>query len=276
MFKPLLKELAACDLIRQEPDGTLLHGMKGEKLVNHYDFYTAFVSPDEYRLVSAGRQLGTLPIVNPVTEGSFLIFAGRRWRIVTVDNEKHVIDLTPAAGGRVPVFDNGSRGAVHDRVRQEMLAVYTTDDVPTYLDKEAADLLREARKNFARYTLDRTNYIICGDGTLYFPWSGTLATNTLVQQLAGRDVVVSIEGPAIVAHGIAPAALRDAVTACEAERPIDTIALAANVENKIDEKWDWALDETTLCASYASRKLERNPTLYPPRDLSSRSSATPR
>jgi ATP-dependent Lhr-like helicase len=259
MFKPLLKQLAARELIRQERDGTLLHGTKGEKLVNHYDFYTAFVSPDEYRLVTAGRQLGTLPVVNPVTEGSFLIFAGRRWRVVTVDIEKHVIVLTPAAGGRVPIFDNGSGGAVHDRVRREMLAIYTTGDVPTYLDKQAADLLREARENFARYTLDRTSYIPCADGALYFPWSGTLAMNTLVQQLAARDVAVSIEGPAIVAHGTAPAALRDAVTACEAERPVDIIALAADVKNKIEEKWDWALDEATLCASYASRKLERNP-----------------
>lgn len=260
MFKQLLKELAARELIRQEPDGVLLHGTKGEKLVNHYDFYSAFVSPDEYRLMTAGRQLGTLPIINPVTEGSFLIFAGRRWRVVTVDNEKHVIDLTPAAGGRVPIFDHGSRGAVHDRVRREMLAIYMTDDVPAYLDKTAADLLREARDNFARYTLDRTNYITCADGALYFPWYGTLAMNTLVQQLAAGDIAVSIEGPAIVAHGIAPAALREAVTAYESERPVDTIALAANVENKMEEKWDWALDEAMLCASYASRKLERNPS----------------
>jgi ATP-dependent Lhr-like helicase len=259
MFKRLLKQLAACELIRQEPDGTLLHGTKGEKLVNHYDFYTAFVSPDEYRLVTAGRQLGTLPVVNPVTEGSFLIFAGRRWRVVTVDTARRVIDLVPAAGGRVPVFDHGPRGAVHDRVRREMFAIYTTDDVPVYLDKQAADLLREGRENFARYTLGRTSYIPCADGALYFPWYGTLAMNTLVQQLAAREVKVSVEGPAIVAHGIAPAALRDAVTACEDERPVDTIALAANVENKIEEKWDWALDEATLCASYASRKLERNP-----------------
>ncbi|MEO8379229.1 MAG: DEAD/DEAH box helicase [Acidobacteriota bacterium] len=259
MFKPLLKQLAARDLIRQESDGLLLHGTKGEKLVNHYDFYTAFVSSDEYRLMTAGRQLGTLPIVNPVAEGSFLIFAGRRWRVVSVDDEKHVIDLTPAAGGRVPVFDSGSRGTVHDRVRREMFTLYTTEDVPSYLDKEAADLLYEARQNFARFTLDRTRTIVCADGALHFPWTGTLAMNTLVQQLAARGVAVSSEGPAIVAHGITPGALRDAVSACELERPVDTIALAANVKNKMEEKWDWALDEATLCASYASRTLERNP-----------------
>ncbi|HEX8619625.1 MAG TPA: DEAD/DEAH box helicase [Thermoanaerobaculia bacterium] len=259
MFIALLRKLAEHDLIQQMNDGLLIHGVKGEKLVNHYDFYTAFVTPDEYRLMAGGTQLGSLPIVNPVTEGSFLIFAGRRWRVVSVDEEKRVIMLVSAAGGRVPVFEHGPRGFVHDRVRREMLAIYTSDEMPAYVDPQAADLLHEARENFARYALDRTSYIHCADGALYFPWYGSLAMNTLVQQLAARDLRVSVEGPAIVAERMTPATLRDAVTACEAERPVDTIALAADVKNKTEEKWDWALDDATLCASYASRKLSRNP-----------------
>jgi ATP-dependent Lhr-like helicase len=261
MFIALLRSLAKHDLIAQMKDGLLIHGGKGEKLVNHYDFYTAFLTPDEYRLVTAGKPLGTLPILNPLAEGSFLIFAGRRWRVAGVDDERRVIDLVPAAGGRVPVFDNGGRGDVHDRVRREMFAVYTSDDIPAYLDRQAADLLHEARENFTRYTLHRTSTIPCADGAIYFPWYGSLAMNTLVQQLAARDVPVSIEGPAIVADDLDPAAFREAIAACEAERPVDTIALSANVENKHEEKWDWALDDDTLCASYASRRLARNPAI---------------
>ncbi len=257
MFLALLRGLAEHELIAQMKEGLLIHGAKGEKFVNSYDFYTAFITPDEYRLVTSGAQLGTLPIVNPVTEGSFLIFAGRRWRVTGVDEAKHVIDLVPAAGGRVPIFDNGGRGNVHDRVRREMFAIYTSDEIPQYLDHLAAELLLEARENFARFALDRTNYIHCGDGAMYFPWYGSLAMNTLVRQLAARDVAVSVEGPAIIAERITLPELRDAVAACEAEHPVDTIALAATVQNKREEKWDWALDEATLCASYASRKLGR-------------------
>jgi ATP-dependent Lhr-like helicase len=255
MFVSFLRYLASLDLITQMKDGLLIHGERGEKLVNHYDFYSAFVTPDEYRLTASGKPLGTLPIVNPVAEGSFLIFAGRRWRVVAVDQEKHLIDLVPAAGGRIPVFNSGARGDVHDRVRGEMHDIYVRGDVPPFLDAEAADLLHEGRENFIRYGLDRTNFIACGDGTFYFPWSGSRAMNTLVQQLAMRNVPASAEGPAIVAHGIKPAELRAVVAACEAEHPVDTIVLAAQVKNKIEEKWDWALDEGLLCASYASRKM---------------------
>jgi len=260
MFIGLLRNLAARELIAQMNDGLLIHAAKGEKLVNHYDFYTAFITSDEYRLVAHGKPLGTLPILHPIMADSYLIFAGHRWRVVHVDEEKRVIELTAAAGGRVPVFKNGSGAHVHDRVRREMLSIYTSDDVPAYLDHTAAELLREGRANFASLALDRTNYIDCGEGALYFPWYGTLAMNTLRQQLAARDIHVSIEGPAIVADRMNRDALREAITACESERPVDTIALAALVENKIDEKWEWALDATTLNASYASRELVTHPS----------------
>jgi ATP-dependent Lhr-like helicase len=258
-FATLLRELAGHELIDQMKSGDLVHCPKGERFVNSFDFYTAFITPDEYRLITSGTPLGTLPVLMPVTEGSFLIFAGRRWRVIDVDAERRIIDLAPAGGGRVPVFDSGPRGAVHDRVRQEMFAIYSADDIPTYLDKVAADLLHEGRENFRRYGLDGTNFLRCGDGLLYFPWFGDVAMNTLMQQLAARGLRVSLEGPAVVAERIEPAALREAVTACERERPVDTISLAAKIENKIEEKWDWCLDESTLCVSYASRRLTRTP-----------------
>ena len=85
--------------------------------------------------------------------------------------------------------------------------------------------------------------------------------NTLVQQFAARGVEVSAEGPAIVAERIPPEVLHEAVSACEHERPVDTFALAANVRNKFEEKWDHYLDEATLCASLASRTFARNPPI---------------
>src|SRR6266545_1079412 len=44
---------------------------------------------------------------------------------------------------------------VHDRVRQEMLAIYREPAMPAFLDATGRDLLIEARENFARYQLDQ-------------------------------------------------------------------------------------------------------------------------
>src|SRR5450759_5747007 len=64
LFKMLLRALAAekMDLITQASDGLLLLGVAGERLVNHYSFYAAFRTADEYRLIAHGRPLGTLPL----------------------------------------------------------------------------------------------------------------------------------------------------------------------------------------------------------------------
>ncbi|RYG48748.1 hypothetical protein EON79_03520, partial [bacterium] len=51
----LLRRLHEKKLIVQSSDGTLLAGEVGERLVNHYSFYSAFATPEEYRLVHYGR-----------------------------------------------------------------------------------------------------------------------------------------------------------------------------------------------------------------------------
>ncbi|MGW0595283.1 hypothetical protein [Streptosporangium sp. NPDC002607] len=72
-FAALLRDLGAGRLIRQESDGLLLHAEVGERLVSHYTFYAAFAAPTEYRIVTAGRTLGSLPLENSPPEGALLI-----------------------------------------------------------------------------------------------------------------------------------------------------------------------------------------------------------
>ena len=63
-FMDVLRALGQLDtgLIEQSDDGMLLLGRVGEKLVEHYSFYAVFQTPEEYRLISGGKELGTLPI----------------------------------------------------------------------------------------------------------------------------------------------------------------------------------------------------------------------
>ena len=56
LFMKLLRQLGQEDPIQQTHDGLLLLGIKGEKIVNHYSFYTAFKTPEEYRIVTSGKR----------------------------------------------------------------------------------------------------------------------------------------------------------------------------------------------------------------------------
>ena len=166
VFIKLLRELGRHDLVVQSSDGTLLLGVKGERIVNHYSFYTAFVTPEEYQLVSGGRELGTLPISHPLSDGSYVIFAGQRWRVLSVDVERRIVDLEPSPAGRAPRFTGGGAD-VHERVRQEMKDVYQSTEIPPFLDASARALLQEGRDAYAgistRQTPARRVREQCGD-----------------------------------------------------------------------------------------------------------------
>ena len=254
MFAQVLRSLGDRRIIRQESDGTLLLDEAGERIVNHYSFYAAFATTEEYRIVAAGKTLGTLPIDRPLEENSALIFAGRRWRVVAVDEQRKVIEVRPAPGGRIPKF-SGERGDVDDEVRQEMRAVYMGTAMPPYLDATARDLLKEARMHFSQYGLECRSIVPSGVETMIFTWTSDRINDTLAVWLKYLGHIAQNEGIGVRVFASGPdtmAALR-----CLVSDPVpDPVALAAPVKNKLSEKYDCLLDEPLMNAEYASRKLD--------------------
>jgi ATP-dependent helicase Lhr and Lhr-like helicase len=254
-FTDLLRSLGTADLIVQSSDGTLLLGLTGERIVNHYSFYAAFTTPEEYRLVSNGRTLGTLPIDYPLSEGALLIFAGRRWQVLRVDNDQRVVELTRAAAGRPPVF-SGAGALVHDRIRQEMLTIYQEQTLPAFLDATAHELLIEARENFTRYELDQQMLLRWGEDTLLFPWAGDRVLGTIAIALTTRGLEVSQDGVALTITKSTPEEVRAQLEVLLAAEPPAPHVLAIAVHNKRVEKYDWALSDQLLNATYAARSLD--------------------
>jgi ATP-dependent Lhr-like helicase len=255
LFAQVLRDLRAHELITQTHSGEIVLDLNGERLVNHYDFYAAFTSPEEYRLVTEGETLGTLPIVAPVFEGLHLIFGGRRWRVMAVDTRQKVIELASAAGGRAPRF-GGSAGFVHDRIRSEMLQVFLDDDSPPFLDAPAKELLQEARAEFRRLGLDRSRVIRWGDHTLLFPWAGDVVLGTLTVLLSGEGLKVSQEGPALLIENCSPEDVRESLRTLIDTGEQDDLELARIVKNRETEKHHVFLSDALLAAEFASARLD--------------------
>jgi ATP-dependent Lhr-like helicase len=255
LFADLLRALGSHDLVVQSSDGTLLHGKKGEAIVGHFSFYAAFVSPEEFEIVYGSTRLGSLPIVEPLTESSLVIFAGRRWRVLSVDQDKKRIDVVPAPGGRVPRFSGQGQGLVHDEVRRRMLSIYESDAVPAFLDKSARRLLAEGRDNFRRLELSRVRIVRTGDSSLLFPWAGDRAMNRMCAQLQLRGLDVSKDGVALVVHGIKPERLEREIGELSGQEPADRTQLAAGVLNKVQQKYDCYLPKDLLDLGYASQNF---------------------
>jgi ATP-dependent helicase Lhr and Lhr-like helicase len=255
MFADFLRNLGIQRLIMQASDGLLLHGQLGERIVNHYSFYTAFTTPEEYRLVSGDRTLGTLPIDRPIAIDSFMIFGGRRWLVLEVDAAKKVIVLKPAKGGKAPIF-GGEAGWIHDRIRQEMFAVYMDKNVPVFLDAQAKELLAEAQVIFHRYGLSEKTILSQGSTTYLFCWMGDRVQDTVAAMLRSKGMKAVNEGIAVLVANTSPDELRNCLRTLLKEGVPDAYELARSVANKACEKYDLFLTDELLSADYAASKLD--------------------
>lgn len=254
-FRTLLRALGSADLLRQEPDGLLLHGEEGEKRVNHHTFFAAFASQAEYRLVAEGRTLGTISADYPLLPDGLLIFAGRRWKIRTVDTAAKVAELVPSGGGLLPRF--GSRGpGVHDQVRARMRVIYERTDLPVYLDSVAQRLLTEARDTFRRLGLAESPLVGWGNATLLFPFRGDTVMAALELALRQRDVRCERDGLVLCLPGTHPAQAAGLLADLAASPPPDPRSLAALIPDKMLDKYDDLLGDELLTAAYAERSLD--------------------
>ena len=253
-FIELLRSLASHELIMQDANRVLLHGVVGEKRVNHFTFFAAFQDTREYRLRHAGKELGTLPLKRANHSGDALIFAGRRWQITKIDHDKLRVDLIPASAGNLPKT-GGSGMPVHDRVRQEMHMLLSEADYPDWLDVNACKALASARRRYDELNLAETDLIAEGHALHLFAWRGDATQDALVCLLRAHGVAAENTGICMQIRGTTVTKLRDVLAAIQAAplpEPKDVLQRQAI---GTPEKWDWALPDRLFFDSFASRRL---------------------
>lgn len=253
-FVALLRHLAAKDLIQQDSAGVLLHGQKGELIVNHYSFYASFATEEEFRVVTGNRTLGSIPLSNAVSVGDFILFAARTWKIEQIDEEQKTIFVNQHVTGRPPSF-NDHGGMVHDRVRERMKTLYESGDAIQWVDVVAADLLVQGRIAFQRYDLRSRILTQAGRNVLIFTWLGDMANEAIASMLKLRGFNANCFGPAIEVSYAEIGRVADALLEFSNEPMLDPIVLLHGAYNLRQEKWDWALPDDLLQKSFASLRL---------------------
>lgn len=254
-FVALLRRMGKTGLLAQSPDGTLLHGELGERIVNHYSFYAAFKTSEEFTLMHGSRRLGSIPIDQPLQEGSYLVFAGRGWLVESVDTERRIISLKPAASGNPPIF-GGSRGLVHDAVRARMRRIYESDHLPAYLDPSATDLLAEAREGYRRQAIGDRAVLREGNDLYWFTWRGDLVNDTLTALFEHAGLTARNEGPFVRAVDIREETAAWLLGCIAIEREMTGEQLARELLNKDVEKYDGFLDPELLSCGFAASRLD--------------------
>lgn len=256
-FAELLRHLGQSEILIQDSSGLLLHGRLGDKFVNHYSFYAAFSTDEEFRIVTAGKTLGTLPVSQMLTPGQRILFGGRTWLVEEIDEPHKTIHVATAKGGAPPLF-NGGGGRVHTRVRQRMRELYRSTDPVPFLDPTAQQFLDQGRSAYHQYQLDERVLVDQGGHALLMTWLGDAANEGLACLLSAKRIQAygNRLGVEITKAGKSLQEVDDhlADLASEPAAPLDE--LLAHAENLTREKWDWLLSPSLLRLTYASSNID--------------------
>lgn len=262
-FKSLLKHMGACGLLTQLASGEMVIGAEGEKLTNHYTFYAVFNTPEEFRIVTGSRTLGTVPIDSPLLPEQHIIFGGRRWKVTEIEVEKKVIYVEATKGGQPPKFSGGGM-SVHDVVRQEMLAIYRENDYRIavgnqrvdYADAAARNLFAEGRDNFQRFNLQNTHFIGSGQHCYVLPWMGDKVVNTMTALLLRSGFKANSYASVIEVGDSNVASVQQALKEILLSGLPSEFELAADVPDKYLDKYDEYLPESLLAKGYGAKAFD--------------------
>jgi len=257
IYSAFLKALGEKGLITQTSDGQLILGYKGEKLVEHFTFYTAFNTPDEYRLECEGRVLGTIPIDKPLITGQLVIFAGKRWEVLNVNQEKKLINLKRATGGRPPKF-GGNGQLVHDIVRQEMRRVYNERKLPIYLNKKAQVIFNEGIECYHTLKLSTDQVLQMGNTIHVLPWLGDQIANTITVLLRINGLAADCFGGIIDISNASIDSFHQAVKKILNGHKATPTELADYIPDTIVEKHDHLLPKEIRNLGYGVKFFDIN------------------
>jgi ATP-dependent Lhr-like helicase len=254
-FSEILMKLGKEQVLTQESGGLLLHGPKGEKISKHYSFYASFVYADEYRIICGARALGSVPFNRSIFPGSYVIFAGRRWLVTTIDQDKKIIEVSPDQAGSLPAFDGSGFIMVHDRVREEMREVLSSFTSEVFLDAIAEGLLHEAKINYKKMDLNVKKVVDQGSELFLFLWKGDWIQDTVALLLRTQGINATNDGICISVRNSSLRQIRDAVLQIEESMP-SLEKILAGVGNVQQEKWDFLLPQGLVLRNYASHALD--------------------
>ena len=252
-FAALLRSLAAKQLIEQIPTAEIILAPAGERITASHDFYAAFKSTEMFAVRHEKAQIGELPLDALPPAGQVVVLAGKRWLVQEIDAMSKTVWVTPAKGGRVPVF-LGNGGELHTRVVQEMKAVLLGNDEPPYLDTPARELVSAARHVARIVSLDKSDLLVSPGGVRWFPWVGTRCLRTLAILAELNRVACETDRLSIWLPLPSREAFLDFLRELLANR-LDSFVAGSRVTPRVVEKFDEFLSDDLLTKACATERL---------------------
>jgi len=142
-----LSHLVSNGLLYRDGSGLYSGGPIGEELVERYEFYSVFMSQEQWTVLHESHEIGLIPVMSPYRENDRILLSGRVWTIVHVNESAKRLSVKPSKSGRAPLF-GAAAGVTDRRIHQMMKEVYESHSTYSFLDTKAQHLLGQGRESF--------------------------------------------------------------------------------------------------------------------------------
>ena len=192
-FKSLLKQLLDIKHIQRSENGGLMIGECGEKIVNHYDFYSVFESSIDYTVKYKTKTIGTINYEFPV--GGQFSLAGQTWKVETIVKNNNTIFVEKVAGTATIKFNFDSMILIHEKIMKKILEVISGNQNYQYLSENFQKRLAEIRTLAETSGLTNNMIVpISNNQYLILPWLGTKEIIAMSLILNSKGIKNSVNG----------------------------------------------------------------------------------
>ncbi|MBO5051257.1 MAG: DEAD/DEAH box helicase [Clostridia bacterium] len=176
-YRTLLLSMLENEWIEMTEEKGLIIGLRGERVINSYQFFAVFKDSEDYTVRCESDEIGT--ITNPPPVGDRFALAGRVWEVTEADLPRRLIYVKPV-DGKMEISWPGDSGEIHTRLLEKMREVLFGTKTYPYLMPNAAARLETAR-HLAKNTGMEESMLVSLGGSSFclFPWLGTRAFRTL-------------------------------------------------------------------------------------------------
>ncbi|MBO4414212.1 MAG: DEAD/DEAH box helicase [Clostridia bacterium] len=260
-YRTLVLSMIKNDFIELTEDGTLIVGLKGERITSSFKFYAVFNDSEDFTVRSGSDEIGTITTPPPV--GERFALAGRVWEVEELDISRHLIYVHPV-DGKMEISWPGDYGEIHTKILERMKKVLSEDTVYPYLKKNARVRLDAARR-VARNTgmLEKSIVHLGGYSWCVFPWLGTRSFRTLRRMIMSESSRFGItgmeyEGCYYMTFKMEKGNGRSLSEALKrtADLGIDRDGLIGASETAVFDKFDENIPAELLHRAYAADRLE--------------------
>jgi ATP-dependent Lhr-like helicase len=200
--------------------------------------YAVFSTPPEYAVYFAGTLIGNLPMTIAYRVGDTFVLRAGRWRVLSVNDANHSLTVAKAPSAGAPRY-GGAVQSPSGLVAGRMKAIYEGEAPSGLSDNElTARMLREGRRTYKKFELNRNRFLEHGRDVVLFPWCGSRKALTLVLALRREGLKASIENFAITVESCTATQVKDQLKAIKRQPLPDPDELAREARQLQFDRFD--------------------------------------